>query len=97
MNEAGIEFTKFLKKNLIVRDPQMKIPFKFNQVNSMMPFYQNTWVFYVKCRERERERETESKGLEEREKPCWLKTEMVWVKMAVSEIKHLSIFRDVNQ
>jgi hypothetical protein len=44
-----------------------------------------------------REGETESNGLGEREKQRWLRTEMAWVKMAVSEIKQLSIFRDANQ
>jgi hypothetical protein len=43
------------------------------------------------------ESETESNGLEERVREHWLRMKMAWVNMAVSEIKHLSIFIDVNQ
>ncbi len=45
--------------------------------------------------EGERNREQQIKG--EIEKQHWLKTEMVLIKMAVNEIKHLSIFGDGNQ
>jgi hypothetical protein len=44
---------------------------------------------------RERNREQQFRGERERETQLWLRIQKARVKMAISEIKHPSIFRDM--